>query len=152
IKTALFGKPETNEHVFVSETESSKSDAIAAAAAMTIDATTEVQAEVPITKPSAESAGGEDLPPVIAATGPMAAQKAASPLFGTLSRTGPSRPRPVLSKEKLTFELNALREQEAQNRRELRTGSLRNLDVVAAEIQEIQRLKGELKRRIKAMA
>ncbi|RHY18233.1 hypothetical protein DYB25_009118 [Aphanomyces astaci] len=139
VKDALFGKAQTNEHVFVSQVESDNSNDTATVAS------DEAAIAAPVVEPAAAAPLQVDVPTTV---GPMAAQKSAAPLFGMLSRTG----RPVLTKEQLTLELKALRDQEAKCRQELKGGSLRNLDVVVSEIHQIERSKAELKHRIKALA
>jgi hypothetical protein len=80
---------------------------------------------------------------------------ALEPMAGSLPVQAVS-PNPVistqhLSRVQLITELVGLRQLEQKNREELRRGSSRDLDIVAAEIEEIKFLKGEIKRRLRQL-
>ncbi|KAF0698507.1 Aste57867_10874 [Aphanomyces stellatus] len=152
VKELLFGKDRSNEHVIVAQVEEDK-----ALADQVASAQTPAVASEPVVVAPAHAVVEEEtapLPPLPSSSGVglMSSQRASapSPLFGQLSRSGPRAPRVALTKEQLTFELQALRDQERQSRAELRSGSLRDMDVISAEIREIEALKAELKRRLKA--
>ncbi|OQS06062.1 serine protease family S09X [Thraustotheca clavata] len=153
ISTTFIGKPEVTEHEIVAEKE--ELNPVKEVVVEAIPEETKSQEETPVAAKPIE----DDLPATLPTTSSVfasnsAPKQAGNPLsvIPSLQRAPVAQAPPssaIVTKAQWQQELESLRELEAKCRQELKYGSHRDMDIVSAEIKEIELLKGEIKKRLR---
>ncbi|OQS00854.1 serine protease family S09X [Achlya hypogyna] len=158
LSNAIFGKPVATEHEVVAASEVEVAEA---APSVAVEKTPAVSAPVEATPVAAPVEAPVAMP--LPASGSVLSSSA--PTMGmpmgvipSLQRVAPTAapaaapaaaPFGIVTKAQWQQELDGLRALEAQTRLELRNGSARSVDVILAEIREIEMLKGEIKKQLR---